>query len=80
VPCQRSMCLFTTTLGSNCHRIGWWRWNGVVLPCMPSYLDKTAIVHASLQRNTHATDIGEAVGSSLRKMGPKGASRGAANP
>ena len=25
VPCQRSMCLFTSALGSNSHKDGWWR-------------------------------------------------------
>ena len=34
-----------------------------VLPCMPSYLEQTAILWTKSFMSTHATDVGEAVGT-----------------
>jgi hypothetical protein len=69
VPCQQSVCLFTTALGSNHHRIGWWRWSGVVLPWMPSYLHQTAILHAKSSVKHMQPTFGEVVWGSMQSLG-----------
>jgi len=55
---------------------GWWRWSGVVLPCMPSYLEQTAILWTKSFMNTHATNVGQAMGTNQPKFRPNGASGG----
>ena len=59
---------------------GWWRWSGVVLPCMPSYLEQTAILWTNPFVNTHATDIGEALRTKPPKFGPNDTRWGSGDP
>jgi hypothetical protein len=51
-----------------------------VFPYMPSYLEQTAILQNKSFMNTHATDIGEVVGTNRPKFGPNRANGGLATP